>query len=160
MIRRTVAILIATGALLIGAAVAWVAISVPRDVRAEALLKDARAKLQKGERDAARKSLQEIAKSYPRTDAAAAAAYALFRLSEQETAELRARLETVDRSRSAQEKLTAEERKAQEAERLQREAERQKIAELEMKLIELETKLAALEKASRVKAAPSKARRK
>jgi hypothetical protein len=156
MIRRTVTVLIAIGALLLGAGVAWVALSVPRDIRAEALLKDARAKLQKGDREGARKSFQEITKSFPRTDAAAAAAYALFRLSEQDAAELRGRLEALDRSRSTQEQLTAEERKAQEAERPQREAERQKMAELEEKIGELEKKLAALEAASRIKAAPAK----
>lgn len=156
MIRRTVAILIAIAALLVGAAGAWFAVSVPRDMRAEALLKDASAKLQKGERAAAQKSLQEIAKTYPRTDAAAAASYALFRMAEQDAAELRARLQTLDESRSAQEKLTAAERKAQEAERPQQEADRLKIAELEAKVAELEKKLAAVEKASRVKAAPSR----
>jgi hypothetical protein len=156
MIRRTVAILIALGALLIGASAAWVAISVPRDVRAEALLKDARAKLQTGDREGARKSFQEIVKSYPRTDAAAAASYALFRLGEQEAAELRARLDALDRTRSAQETMTAEERRAQAAERPQREADRQKIAQMEMKIIELETRLAALQKAASIKAAPAK----
>ncbi|HEY0593740.1 MAG TPA: hypothetical protein VGF40_18355 [Thermoanaerobaculia bacterium] len=156
MIRRSLAILIAITALLVGAAGAWVAVSVPRDVRAEALLKDARAKIQKGEREAARNSLQEIAKSYPRTDAAAAASYALFQMAEQDAAELRARLESLDQSRSAQEKRTAAVRKAQEAERPQVEADRLRIAELETKVAELEKKLAAVEKASRVKAAPSR----
>jgi hypothetical protein len=156
MIRRTVAILIAIGALAIGASAAWVALSVPRDVRAEALLKDARAKLQAGDRAAARKSFQEITKTYPRTDAAAAASYALFRLGEQENAELRAKLEALDQSRAAQESMTAEERQAQAEERPQREADRQRIGELEMKVIELESKVAALQKAASVKAAPAR----
>lgn len=156
MIRRAVAILIAIVALLIGAGAAWVAISVPRDVRAETLLKDARTRLQKGDREGARKSLQEIAKSYPRTDAGAAASYALFRMSEQEAAELRAKLDALDRSRSTQEKMTAEERKAADRERPQLEADRKKIAELEAKIAALETKMAAVEKASRVKVAPAK----
>ncbi len=160
MIRRTAAILIAITALIVGAAGAWVAASVPRDVRAEAMLKDARAKLQKGEREAARNSLQEIAKTYPRTDAAAAASFALFRMAEQDAAELRARLETLDQSRSAQEKLTAAERKAQQAEKPQRDADRQKIAQLEAKVADLEKKIAALEKAGRVKAAPARKTRK
>jgi TolA-binding protein len=158
MIRRTVAILISIAALLIGAGVAWVALSVPRDVRAEAMLKDARGRLQKGERDAARKTFQEIAKTYPRTDAAAAAAYALFRLSEQEAAELRRKVETIDRTSSVQVKQTAEQRKAAEAERSQREADRERIAELEAKVTALETKLAAVEKIARTRAAPSRRR--
>lgn len=156
MIRRTAAILIAITALIVGAAGAWVAASVPRDMRAEAMLKDASAKLQKGEREAARKSLQELAKTYPRTDAAAAASFALFRMAEQDAAELRSRLEQLDESRSVQEKLTAAERKAQADEAPQRAADRQKIAELEAKVAELEKKIAAVEKASRVKAAPSR----
>ena len=156
MIRRTIAILIAIGALLVGAGIAWVAISVPRDVRAETLLKDARAKLQKGDREGARKSFGEITKTYPRTDAAAAASYALFRLSEQEAAELRVKLDALEQTRSKQEKQTAEERKAQEAERPQRDADRMKIIELETKISSLETKIAALEKKTSIKAAPAK----
>jgi TolA-binding protein len=156
MIRRTVAIFLAVAALLIGAGATWVALSVPRDLRAEAQLKDARALLQKGDRDGARRSFQEIARSYPRTDAAAAAAYALFRISSQEAAELRGRLDALDQIRTAQEKTTAEQKQAAEAERPQREADRRTIAELEAKVAGLEAKVAALEK---IRVAPSRSRR-
>ena len=136
MIRRATAILFAVLTLLIGAGAAWVAASVPRDIRAETLLKDARARLQEGKRDEARQTLHEIVKSYPRTDAAAAASYALFRLVEQERKELAARIAELEKDRESQVAAIQSERKAREDERLGREADLARIEELEKKLAE------------------------
>ncbi len=136
MIRRATAILFAVLTLVIGAGAAWVAASVPRDIRAETLLKDARARLQEGKKDEARQTLHEIVKSYPRTDAAAAASYALFRLVEQERKELAARIEELEKDRESQVAAIQSERKAREDERLGREADLARIEELERKLAE------------------------
>ena len=136
MIRRATAILFAVLTLLIGAGAAWVAASVPRDIRAETLLKDARARLQEGKKDEARQTLHEIVKSYPRTDAAAAASYALFRLVDQERKELAARIAELEKDRENQVAAIQSERKAREDERLGREADLARIEELEKKLAE------------------------
>lgn len=136
MIRRATAIVFAVLTLLIGAGAAWVAASVPRDIRAETLLKDARARLQDGKKDEARQTLHEIVKSYPRTDAAAAASYALFRLVEQERKELAARIEELEKDRESQVAAIQSERKAREDERAGREADLARIEELEKKLAE------------------------
>lgn len=127
MIRRAVLLGIILVALAAGAALAWVALSVPRDISAQGVLKEARDALRAGEIDAARARFQQVIKDYPRTDAAAAASYALFRLYDQERAELRARIELLERERSQQGERLAAERK-------EREADRQRMEELEEKV--------------------------
>ena len=129
MIRRAALFSIVLLALATGAVVAWVGLSVPRDVSAQSILREARDAIRAGDVDVARAKLQQVIKDYPRTDAAAAASYALFRLDDQERAELRARIEILERERAEQGERLA-------AERREREADRQRMGELEKKLAE------------------------
>ncbi|HVR43173.1 MAG TPA: hypothetical protein VMS56_06955 [Thermoanaerobaculia bacterium] len=97
MVRRLLLVTLVLAGVLVGVAIAWVALSVPRDVRAEAMLREARTSLENGERDAARRSFRRVLRDYPRTDAAAAALFALLRIDEQELASLRARIDRLER---------------------------------------------------------------
>ena len=65
---------------LLGALVAYLVLSVPNDLRADALLKNARQDLTEGNNTKARESLSKVIQQYPRTDAAAAATVALVTL--------------------------------------------------------------------------------
>ena len=77
---------------ILGAGAAYLALSVPNDLKADALMKDARKNLESNKRDTARTQLSRIVQQYPRTDAAAAATIALVTLAEQERKELEAEL--------------------------------------------------------------------
>jgi thioredoxin-like negative regulator of GroEL len=92
-------LLIATAVLssLLGALVVWLALTVPRDLASDALLKQARRELDAGHREKARQSLAMLVQQYPRTDAAAAATLALLRMSEQEVRDMSAAVETLKR---------------------------------------------------------------
>lgn len=104
MLRKvlfTLAILIAIAA---GASAAYFALTVPNDVRSEQLLREARRALNEGNRDAARDKLEAIVKQYPRTDAAAAATFALFEMSDhdrREIARLDKQLKSLTKARTA-----------------------------------------------------------
>lgn len=78
--RRAALILTALVFLIVGAMAAYFAMSIPNDIRAEALLRSARNDLRDGKREPARQSLETIVRSYPRTDAAATATVALIGL--------------------------------------------------------------------------------
>lgn len=69
---------------LIGAVVVYLVLTVPNDIQANALMKQARSDLAAGRTDQARDSLARIVQQYPRTDAAAAATVALVRLGDEE----------------------------------------------------------------------------
>jgi thioesterase domain-containing protein len=88
-------------AAILGATASYLALSVPNDLRADALLKQARKELTDGKNDQARDSLSKIVLQYPRTDAAAAATVALASLSKKERDDL-ARAISVLRSQNEQ----------------------------------------------------------
>jgi hypothetical protein len=69
---------------ILGATVVYLVLSVPNDLRADALLKQARQDLTDGKHEQARDSLSKVILQYPRTDAAAAATVALASLSKKE----------------------------------------------------------------------------
>ena len=71
----------------LGAVVVYLVLTVPNDLKADSMMKDARKKLDAGRRDDARRELGRIIQQYPRTDAAAAATIALVTLGEQERRE-------------------------------------------------------------------------
>lgn len=75
-------------AAILGATASYLALSVPNDLRADALLKQARKELTDGKNDQARESLSKIVLQYPRTDAAGAATVALSSLSKKERDDL------------------------------------------------------------------------
>ena len=94
--------------LLLGATGVYLALSIPNDIRAEALLIAARSDLQSGKRDEAREKFETVVKNYPRTDAAAAASFALFRLLDQDRKELAEALAKVERQRAAVQRQVGE----------------------------------------------------
>jgi len=73
---------------ILGAVVVYLVLSVPNDLKADSMMKDARKKLAAGKRDVACEELARIIQQYPRTDAAAAATIALVTLGEQDRKEL------------------------------------------------------------------------
>jgi len=85
---RTVITFTAIVSAILGALVAYLVLTVPNDLKADAMLKVARKDLESGKRYSARAELSKIVQEYPRTDAAAAATVALVTLGEQEQKEL------------------------------------------------------------------------
>lgn len=73
---------------ILGATVVYLVLSVPNDLRADAMLKTAREQMSAGNNDEARESLSRIVQQYPRTDAAAAATVALSSLGKKERDDL------------------------------------------------------------------------
>ena len=72
---------------ILGGIAVYLVLSVPNDLKADSMMKEARRKLDAGRRDEARQELGTIIQQYPRTDAAAAATIALVTLGEQEQRE-------------------------------------------------------------------------
>ncbi|HEX9163822.1 MAG TPA: hypothetical protein VF980_19085 [Thermoanaerobaculia bacterium] len=91
---RVRSLLIATAIVsaLVGGVAAYLSLTVPNDLKADAMMKSARRDLEAGKRDAARAELSKIMQEYPRTDAAAAATVALSTLADQERKELEAEI--------------------------------------------------------------------
>ena len=79
---RPLLILTAIASAALGAVVVYLVLSVPNDLRADSLLKDAREDLEANKHDAARQKLSSVVQQYPRTDAAAAATVALVTLAD------------------------------------------------------------------------------
>lgn len=95
---RTTLIVTAAMSMIVGAVVIYLVLSVPNDLRADALLKQARQDLGAGNVENARTSLRKIVQQYPRTDAAAAATVALVTLADTENQKLRRELTSVKTS--------------------------------------------------------------
>ena len=92
----------------LGAIVAYLVLTVPNDLQADALLKSARREIAAGQNDRARRALSSIIQQYPRTDAAAAATVALLSLADSERQKLRVDVDALRSTTLAQEKqLTA-----------------------------------------------------
>lgn len=104
---RTLLILTAIVSSLLGAVAAYLVLSVPNDLRADALLKQARKDLTDGKTDGARTSLTKIVQQYPRTDAAAAATVALVSIGDSERQKLQRELAAIRRDHDAQARTVA-----------------------------------------------------
>jgi thioredoxin-like negative regulator of GroEL len=85
---RSLLVLTSIVSSILGALVVYLVLSVPNDLRADSLLKDARQNIQDGQSGKARDSLLKIVQQYPRTDAAAAATAALITLEQKDRAAL------------------------------------------------------------------------
>jgi thioredoxin-like negative regulator of GroEL len=81
---RSVLIMTAIVSSILGALVVYLVLSVPNDLQADALLKQARGEVAAGKTAEARQSLAKIVQRYPRTDAAAAATVALMTLADKD----------------------------------------------------------------------------
>ncbi|MBV8516544.1 MAG: hypothetical protein JO197_03985 [Acidobacteria bacterium] len=73
---------------IVGGVAVYVALTVPNDLRADALLKQAKREMAAGKDADARATLAKVVQQYPRTDGAAAATVALVAIGEQERGEL------------------------------------------------------------------------
>ena len=93
---------------ILGAIVVYLMLSVPNDLRADSLLKDAKADLEQKKNNDARQKLSSIVQQYPRTDAAAAATVALIALSDTDRQRLERELSLVRAQHSQQTKLISE----------------------------------------------------
>jgi hypothetical protein len=102
MRTRSLVVMAAVVSSLLGAGVAYLALTIPNDIAGAALLKQARKSIQAGHHDAARSSLLKIVQQYPRTDAAAAATAALVTLADQERRGLADDLAAVRRDAASQ----------------------------------------------------------
>ena len=91
----------------IGAVVVYLVLTVPNDVQAAALMKEAKQQIAAGENDQARQSLSRIVQQYPRTDAAASATVALLSLADNERHKLAVELAAVRATADAQQKVIA-----------------------------------------------------
>jgi TolA-binding protein len=107
---RVRAVLTFTGIVsaILGALVVYLILSVPNDLRADALLKTARQEMQGGNNEKARTSLKQIVQQYPRTDAAAAATVALVSLAEKERDDLARGVAQLRKQQEQQTKLVAD----------------------------------------------------
>ena len=95
-------------AAILGATASYLALSVPNDLRADALLKQARKELTDGKNDQARESLSKVILQYPRTDAAGAATVALSSLSKKERDDLARAISLLRTQNEQQTKLIAD----------------------------------------------------
>ncbi|HYK06002.1 MAG TPA: hypothetical protein VE974_29940 [Thermoanaerobaculia bacterium] len=93
---------------ILGALVVYLIMSVPNDLRADSLLKEAREQLKEGKKAEARESLSKIVQQYPRTDAAAAATAALVQLGDRDRDELSRAIAQIRKQNEQQSKLIAD----------------------------------------------------
>jgi len=92
----------------VGAVIVYLVLSVPNDLRADALLRDARKLIDGGKNNEARVTLIRIVQQYPRTDAAAAATAALVSLADKEHRELARAVSALNEQNADQSKLLAD----------------------------------------------------
>ena len=90
---------------IVGAAVVYLVLTVPNDLKAASLLRDARKSLAAGKADEAQTALSRIVEQHPRTDAAAAATVALVRIADQERGKLEAEMLRIRKDNDAQTKM-------------------------------------------------------
>ena len=90
---------------ILGALVVYLILSVPNDLRADGLLKQARTEMTAGNNDKARTSLKQIVQQYPRTDAAAAATAALVHLGDKDRDDLSRAIAQIRKQNEQQAKL-------------------------------------------------------
>jgi thioredoxin-like negative regulator of GroEL len=107
---RVRGVLIFTGIVssILGALVVYLVLSVPNDLRADALLKQARQDISENDAGKARQTLLKIVQQYPRTDAAAAATAAVLALDKKERDDLAHALASVTAQNAQQTKLLGE----------------------------------------------------
>jgi hypothetical protein len=87
---------------ILGAIVAYLVLTVPNDIEAGALMRQAKKEVDTHHTDRARETLALIVQQYPRTDAAASATLALLQLNDADRARLAAELAAVKRDLASQ----------------------------------------------------------
>ena len=102
MRARALLILTAIVSSILGATVVWLVLTVPNDLEAGALMKQAKKEIDAHQNDRARATLAKIVQQYPRTDAAAAATVVLIKLADADRLQLVSELATLERELAAQ----------------------------------------------------------
>ena|GEM_PF-678130 len=87
---------------ILGAIVAYLVLTVPNDIEAGALMRQAKKEVETHHPDRARETLALIVQQYPRTDAAASATLALLQLNDADRARLAAELAAMKRDLASQ----------------------------------------------------------
>ena len=93
---------------ILGALVVYFVLTVPNDLKAGSLLKDARKNLEDGKTTEATQKLSQIVQQHPRTDAAAAATLALVKIADQERARLEVDIKRLHVESENQKKILTE----------------------------------------------------
>ncbi|MEO8215860.1 MAG: hypothetical protein ABI718_02145 [Acidobacteriota bacterium] len=103
MRSRPLLILAALLLLLAGGVFTWLLLSIPNDLHADALLKEARENIKSGHREEAREKLLAVVQQFPRTDAGATALAILFRMVDEDRDGIRSQIDEIngDRKRTA-----------------------------------------------------------
>jgi hypothetical protein len=101
---RSVIIVTAIASSILGAVAVYLVLTVPNDLSADAMLKQARQNISAGQNAKGRDSLMRIVQQYPRTDAAAAATVALVKIAEEEREKLDQELEELRKEAADQKK--------------------------------------------------------
>ena len=108
MKARTLLTMTAFVSTVLGALIVYLVLSVPNDLRADALLKDARKHIEAGKTNEGRATLTKIVQQYPRTDAAAAATVALVSLASKEHDDLERAVTALLKQNDQQSKVIAD----------------------------------------------------
>ena len=104
---RSLLVITAILSSVLAAVVVYLVLTVPNDVQAGALLKQARKEIAAGQNDKGRQSLAKIVQQYPRTDAAAAAMVALATLGDSERQQMQKTITSLRQTSDAQQKQIA-----------------------------------------------------
>lgn len=105
---RPLLVLTGIASAFLGALVVYLVLSVPNDIRADSLMKDARKDIEAKKHDDARQKLLSVVQQYPRTDAAAAATAALVALAETDRQKLEHAVATLRTQHVQQSKLISD----------------------------------------------------
>jgi len=104
---RSLLVITAILSSVLAAVVVYLVLTVPNDVQAAALLKQARKEIAAGENDKGRQLLAKIVQQYPRTDAAAAATVALVTVGDSERQQLQKTIAALRQTSDAQQRQLA-----------------------------------------------------
>ena len=85
---RPLLVLTAIVSSILGAVVVYLILTVPNDLKADSLLRQAKKDISDGKSERAQESLLQIVQQYPRTNSAAAATVALVKIADQERTKL------------------------------------------------------------------------
>jgi hypothetical protein len=105
---RTLLTLTAFVSSILGALIVYLVLSVPNDIQADALLRQARKDMNAGKNEEAREALIKIVQQYPRTDAGAAATVALVSLPGKDQRDLVIAVRALRKQNDEQSKLIAD----------------------------------------------------
>ncbi len=105
---RTLLTLTAFVSSILAALVVYLILSIPNDIQADALLRQARKDMTAGKNEEAREALIKIVQQYPRTDAAAAATVALVSLPGKDQRDLVLAVRALRKQNDEQSKLIAD----------------------------------------------------